>query len=122
MTDRISIRKTAIPSKLLTYLETRINKGENQTKIIVDLMNKGFSSLSGQEEPSSSSSQHVERGENIETHQQVRRHDHVLLPCPSSGKWADKKLDCEPCTLKNRCRLLKFEHYFLEGVALHTRS
>jgi len=121
MTDSITIRKTAIPSKLLTHIETRTNKGENRTKIIVDLMDKGLSSLSEQEKPSSSSLP-VERGKSIETHQQVRRHEHVLLPCPSSGKWADRKLDCEPCTLKKRCRVIKFEHYFLEGITLHTHS
>ena len=121
MGEQYSIRKTAIPETIQAYIDKKLRKGANRTQVIVDLLDIGLKAKlhSGQED--SSSFLPVERGTNIDTHQKIKRHDKILIPCPITGRWMDKKVDCEEgCKLK--CSLPKDMKLLWEGLVLHTRA
>lgn len=103
--------------KIQEYVDSELAKDLDKkiSQIIIELLEKALS-YSGVEEPSS---QHVTRGADLETHQQVRRGDKILVPCPRLNKWVDRKLDCEGCHLK--CNIRDNEHIFLQGLALYTK-
>jgi len=87
--------------------------------IAKELAEKALSN-SGQkrEAPPPPSIPHVERGKDIDTHHQVKRGDHILIPCPTINKWVDKDLDCSGCHLKCPLPTDLLRHF--EGLAYYT--
>jgi len=115
----VSIRTKAFSQPLQDYINTQLkrNKDASATGIIIDLMEKGLNHSEPRETPSPSN---AERGRDIDKSPQVHRGDKMLLPCPQTNRWVDKKLDCQGCHL--RCPLPEDEKALFAGLRLYAKT
>jgi hypothetical protein len=114
----LNIRPKTLPQEIINYIDRKLKRQDATiTGIIIDLMQKGLNHLE-QGEPSSPL--HAERGKDIDTYPKVKRGDYILLPCPRTNRWVDKKLDCEGCKLK--CPLTTDQKKLFEGLALYAET
>ena len=115
---RVTLRTSVFTPEVLSYLNHQIQKGKNQTEAINDLLRKGIEAI--EEEEKAYANLHQRRGASVETNQYVRRKDPILIPCPNTLRWVDKKLDCEiGCKLK--CKLSYDQRTLIEGLLMYTK-
>lgn len=115
----VSIRTKAFSQALIDYINRQLKQNEDAsaTGIIIDLMEKG---LTNSEPRETTSPSHAERGKDLDVYSTVKRGDKILLPCPQTNQWVDKKLDCEGCHL--RCPLPEDEKAQFTGLRLYATT
>ena len=115
----VSIRTKAFSQPLIDYINSELkrNKDASATGIVIDLLEKGLTNSEQEETPSSL---HAERGRDIDTQNKVKRGDYILLPCPQTNRWVDRKLDCGGCHL--RCSLTEDQKALFQGLSLYATT